>query len=90
MPRLRVAFPNLFTNAPENQEYMLMELGFYDVFTRNISDEVDVSQSGISQTVLGIPITAFYFLIPCLLQSVRRHLVTVVSVALETCRRYFQ
>jgi len=34
----------------------------------------------------------FFFLIwiPCLLQSVRRHLVTVVSIVLEACRRYFQ
>jgi hypothetical protein len=30
------------------------------------------------------------FLIPYLLQSVLRHLVTVVSIALETCRRYVQ
>ena len=35
-------------------------------------------------------ITNFFLLIPCLLQSVRRHLVTFVSVVLETCRRYFQ
>jgi len=31
-----------------------------------------------------------FILIPCLLQSVRRHLVTFVSIALEACRRYFQ
>jgi hypothetical protein len=32
----------------------------------------------------------FFLLIPYLLQSVLRHLVTFVSIALETCRRYFQ
>ena len=41
--RLRVAFPNLFASAHENHAYLLMALGFYDVFTRNISDEVDAS-----------------------------------------------
>jgi hypothetical protein len=41
--RLRVAFPNLFDKAPENQAYLLMALGFYDIFTRNISFEVDAS-----------------------------------------------
>jgi len=35
-------------------------------------------------------INFFFILITCLLQSVRRHLVTVVSIVLEACRRYFQ
>jgi hypothetical protein len=41
--RLRVAFPNSFANAPENQAYLLTALGFCDVITRNISDKVDAS-----------------------------------------------
>ena len=35
-------------------------------------------------------IIIFFIWIPCLLQSVRRHSVTVVSIALEAYRRYFQ
>ena len=41
--QLGVPFPHSFANASENQAYLLMVLGFYDVFTRSISDEVDAS-----------------------------------------------
>jgi hypothetical protein len=40
---LRVAFLNSFANAPENQAYLFMALGFYDVIMRNISDDVNAS-----------------------------------------------
>jgi hypothetical protein len=42
------------------------------------------------RNILHLFIYLFLLLIPYLLQSVRRHLVNFVSIALETCRRYFQ
>jgi hypothetical protein len=48
-------------------------------------------KSAPSGIIILVPIyLIFFYLIPLLLQSVQRHLVTFVSIVLTTCRRNFQ